>query len=289
MKIFNKYKTENAGEQTGKFWLFLLQWLRLLVLSLSRIRDRLSGIFFHDPGGQKEIKKLIANKKMNNIKSSNMKSGNRIIKWAFMLLLVICSTANTFAQAPPSNPGPHTICLDGQSQPYGVTYTSGSSYSWSIIPAATNGATGTLTQNTTFPNLINITWLTAGTATLQVVETTGFGCVGSPVSIPITVNPLPTASITANNSPICSGSNATFTLTGTANAVVTYNINGAANQTVTLSAAGTATVTVTAAAANQTLNLVSVSLASTSCSQPLSGSSTVTVNPLPTTSAITHN
>ncbi|MGL2988588.1 hypothetical protein ACSVH5_13480, partial [Flavobacterium sp. RSSA_27] len=57
----------------------------------------------------------------------------------------------------------------------------------------------------------------------------------------VTVNPLPTASISSNNGPICSGANATFTLTGTSGAVVTYNINGGSNTTVTLTG-GTATV-----------------------------------------------
>ncbi|MGI8582932.1 MAG: beta strand repeat-containing protein [Chitinophagaceae bacterium] len=91
----------------------------------------------------------------------------------------------------------------------------------------------------------------------------------------VTVNPAPVVTVT-NNSPICSGSNATFTLNGTASAVVTYNINGASNQTVTLTG-GTAPVTVTGATANQTLNLISINNPSTTCSQNLSASSAVTV------------
>ncbi len=96
--------------------------------------------------------------------------------------------------------------------------------------------------------------------------------------VTLTVNPLPTASVSAATSPICAGENAVFNLTGTANAEVTYNINSGGNQTTNLDANGDATVTVNNATANQTLNLVSVKNTSTNCSQNLNGSATVTVN-----------
>ncbi|WP_344816844.1 T9SS sorting signal type C domain-containing protein [Flavobacterium cheonanense] len=102
----------------------------------------------------------------------------------------------------------------------------------------------------------------------------------------LTVNPLATASISSNNGPICSGVDATFTLTGTSGVVVTYNLNGGTNTTVTLTG-GTAIVTVTGATANQTLNLVSVT--DGICPATLTGSSTVTVNPLATASISSNN
>ena len=55
-KISNHHQTKNTGKQAGYFWLSLLQWLRLLVLSFKRIRDFLSGVFFHEPD------KLVSNK-----------------------------------------------------------------------------------------------------------------------------------------------------------------------------------------------------------------------------------
>src|SRR6185312_5046396 len=90
----------------------------------------------------------------------------------------------------------------------------------------------------------------------------------------ITVSPLPTATIAAT-APICSGTDAVFTINGTAGDVVTYNINGGASQTVTIGAGGTATVTVTGATANQTLNLVSVSRPSSTCTQALTATATI--------------
>lgn len=101
----------------------------------------------------------------------------------------------------------------------------------------------------------------------------------------LTVNSLPTASITSNNSPICSGANAVFNLSGTSGAVVTYNINGGANTTVTL-AGGTAVVTITSVVANQTLNLVSVT--NGSCPTSIISTSTVSINPSGTWTGTTN-
>jgi hypothetical protein len=140
--------------------------------------------------------------------------------------------------------------------------------------ASTNSATydppSGLTTTTTYTR-----WAKDGTCNTIFTQSAG--------SWVVTVNPLPTASIASNNSPVCAGDNATFTLVGTSGATVTYNINGGSNATVTLSG-GTDTVTIIAATASQTLNLVSV--ADANCSQILSESSTVIVNPLPATGEI---
>ena len=115
---------------------------------------------------------------------------------------------------------------------------------------------------------------TVGSYTVVVTSAAGCTSAVSAASV-VTESPLPTASIAYSNGPICSGSNATFTLTGTSGATVTYNLNGT-SATATLTG-GTATVTATAATANQVLALVSIT--DGTCGQTLTGSSTVTVNP----------
>ncbi len=97
----------------------------------------------------------------------------------------------------------------------------------------------------------------------------------------ITVNSLPTATILSSNTPICSGTNALFKITGTSNALVTYKINSGVNKTVALTG-GTAEVIVNAAVSDQTLKLVSVTNPANGCMLPLIDSSAVTVIPLPT-------
>lgn len=55
------------------------------------------------------------------------------------------------------------------------------------------------------------------------------------------VDPLPTANIAVSESPICSGDNATITITGTPGAIVTYTENGTTN-TITINSQGFATI-----------------------------------------------
>lgn len=87
----------------------------------------------------------------------------------------------------------------------------------------------------------------------------------------ITVNYLvpPTASIAGNNGPICAGSRASFTLTGTDGALVNYTINGVPGSVALTGGIGT--IDVLNASSPQILNLVSVSM--NSCSQNISGTS----------------
>ncbi|WP_298304492.1 proprotein convertase P-domain-containing protein, partial [Flavobacterium sp.] len=161
---------------------------------------------------------------------------------------------------------------------WGVTFASTTcpvTYSWSPAGSLNNDA------------IANPIATPTTTTTYTVIVTSINGCT-STATTTVTVNPLPTASISGNNGPICSGANATFTLTGTSGAVVTYNINGGSTTTATLTG-GTATVTITGATSNRTLNLVSINNPSTSCNQSLSGTSTVTVNPLPTASISGNN
>ena len=101
-------------------------------------------------------------------------------------------------------------------------------------------------------------------------------------SITINVNPTPTATILAT-SPICSGSSAIITFTGTPNAVVTYTIDGGLNQTQTLSTSGQASVIIPNVTSTKSITLIRVSSAVSSvCSQNATQSITINVIALPT-------
>ena len=94
---------------------------------------------------------------------------------------------------------------------------------------------------------------------------------------------VPTAVALTNGGNICAGNNAVFTITGPAGYTVNYTLNGTLSSTTLTS--GTATVTVNGATANQVLNLVSVVNPANNCTRLLTGSSTVTINPVPVGSA----
>ncbi|MFH7006220.1 hypothetical protein ACHRVK_02125, partial [Flavobacterium plurextorum] len=63
---------------------------------------------------------------------------------------------------------------------------------------------------------------TLSTGTYFVSQTSGAGCESGRTSVSVTVNPTPAAATLSSNSPVCSGSNAVFTITGTAGNTVTY-------------------------------------------------------------------
>ncbi|MBL0735617.1 gliding motility-associated C-terminal domain-containing protein [Flavobacterium sp. GN10] len=170
--------------------------------------------------------------------------------------------------------------------PSGYTYVSsvaskGTSYDntsgiWTIS-GLDSGASAVLTITAT----VKDTGAYSNTATItssNVDDPTG----NNTATAMITANTLPVAATLAANSPVCSGSNAVFTISGTSGNAVTYT--GAASGTVTIGSDGKAIVTVSNVTSNSTLNLTNVS--NGTCSRALAVSATVTVNPLPATPTI---
>ncbi|RZJ30457.1 MAG: hypothetical protein EOO48_04905, partial [Flavobacterium sp.] len=144
---------------------------------------------------------------------------------------------------------------------------------WSGPVATTNGASGTLN-----PSTLTL----AGSPYIFTYTVNNGVCASVSSTVTITILPLPTATI-SGTATVCEGSNSTVTFNGTPNATITYN-NGGANQTIILNGSGTASIT-GSYSTTTTFNLVSIASSGTpSCSQPLSGSVTITVVPLPTAS-----
>ena len=274
MKNFsNQYKT---GSGDPGFWQFLLHWLRLLTLSLTRINDLISGIFFHafdDLRKHKPIVKSPANNQLtDNKKLSNMRPGKRTLKWAFIILLIFSSTLS-FGQTPirGSITPTQSVCVNA-TEPYVVADVASSTFTWSIL-SGVSGTDWTLTS--TGHNSVDIKWLKAGVYTVQLIEMNGNTCVGNPVTVVVTVNPLPT--VTVNSPTVCAGTPATVTATplpaGTYNYAWTVPATATAPGNVasfTTSVAGTYSVVIT----NATTGCVSAS-----------ASGTVTINPLPIVNA----
>jgi gliding motility-associated-like protein len=99
-------------------------------------------------------------------------------------------------------------------------------------------------------------------------------------SITLSAVPLPTASISANPTTVCANQATTLHFSGTSNAVVTYAPIGGANQSITLDGSGAASVTITPSA-NTTYQLINAALPGTGCSQTVSGSVAISINPTP--------
>lgn len=167
---------------------------------------------------------------------------------------------------------------DGRA-PYTFTYN---------INGGPNQSVSTVTGNTA---TVTVPTTTAGVFTYNLVkvENTGSTLCAQPQtgSAVVTVNPLPTASVSGGVT-VCKDApspNVTFTgAVGTAPYTFTYNINGGPNQIVTTTSGNSVTVAApTNVAGTFTYNLVSVSDGTaTACNQAQTGSTTITVNELPT-------
>ncbi|RZJ67416.1 MAG: gliding motility-associated C-terminal domain-containing protein [Flavobacterium sp.] len=149
-----------------------------------------------------------------------------------------------------------------------VTYTVNNGLSQTIALDASGTATITQTYS--------------ATTTYTLVSASISGCSQNVTgTVVITVVPPPTVAISQDVS-ICPGASATVTFTGTPNATVTYTINNGPNQTIVLNASGTATITNTYTTTT-VFTLVSItSSAPSTCTQPVSGTVTITIVPLPT-------
>ncbi|HEX6224161.1 MAG TPA: PKD-like domain-containing protein, partial [Chryseolinea sp.] len=162
---------------------------------------------------------------------------------------------------------------------YNVVYTDGTTNF--TANGISNGATvNVFPSATTTYTIVSVT----NTATLCTVTAPHANITGSAV---ITVNPLPTASISGTGT-VCTGGTAVLTFTlpvGSYNVVYTdgttnFNANGISNG---------ATVNVIPPLGNTTYTIVSVSNTASTCSVTaphanITGSAVVTVNPLPTAS-----
>ncbi|TWH91773.1 PKD domain-containing protein, partial [Flavobacterium cheniae] len=191
-------------------------------------------------------------------------NGCQFLRSATVNVSGACATANiAYAGSP--------FCTT--SAPVNVNLTGTGAFSTGVFSApaglSINTTTGQITPSTSTPGTYTVTYTIVPNAccAVPVVATTS-----------VTISAGPTISSLTSTSPICSGSNAVFNLTGTPNSIVSYNINGGTTVTTTLNALGTASVTVPSVIANTTLNATLVSLAGT----PVTGyglSATGGINP----------
>ena len=171
-----------------------------------------------------------------------------------------------------------TICLNSSIQ--NITYSFGGEATGVTVSGLPTGLTTNINAG-----VLTISGTPSQTGTFN-YQVTSVGCTTNIIKQgTITVISLPSVSSLTSNTPICAGSNAVFTINGTAGSVVTYTINGGSNQTVTIPTSGQATVTITAPTSNVVIALSNVSL--TNCNVPLTNSATVEVKIVPDVTSIT--
>lgn len=181
-----------------------------------------------------------------------------------------------------ATPTTQTLCSGGTT---GITLTSstgGATFAWTVTQTNVSGASAG--SGATIAQTLNATSSVNGTAVYTITPTAG-GCAGTPVTVTVTVRPIPSATATPSSQSICSGGATSISLTsnvtGTTFAwtVSQSGVTGASNSSgatiaqtlsTTGTSAGTATYTITPTA-------------NTCAGTPIVVS--VTVNPTPTATA----
>ena len=183
-----------------------------------------------------------------------------------------------------------SVCKDGTAPT--ITFTGSGATSPYVFTYTLNSVSKTITTTTGNSVNINVPVNAANSYTYAltgVTESSVTGCsniVSGTASV--TVNPLPTATIASSVSSVCKdGTVPTITFTGsgaTSPYVFRYTLNSGASQTVTTTTGNSVSVNVPVNAANSyTYALTGVTESSvTGCSNIVSGTASLTVNPLPT-------
>ncbi|NVO21347.1 MAG: hypothetical protein HXX13_16720, partial [Bacteroidetes bacterium] len=157
---------------------------------------------------------------------------------------------------------------------YAVTFsgTSGGTYTASPTGLSINSSTGAINTAASTPGTYTITYSIAASG----------GCTEVTTSQSVTINPLPTASISGTTAVCLNATSPSITFTGagsTAPYTFAYTMNGGATQYVTTTSGNSITVSVpTGTAGTFVYSLVSVT-GSTNCYQSQTGTATVTVRP----------
>jgi hypothetical protein len=180
-----------------------------------------------------QLNKEVDSGKMTKCKDfSSVISGQLVYRGILLLLLLFLFNRVSWTQTPYPNQGPHTVCL-GDLAPYGVINSSGSTYTWSIIPLT--GGNGTIASGNS--NLTSVTWTSLGTCYLQIIENNSQGCPGMPVQILVTVTETNTITLTS-----AAGTNNQGACLNTTMTNITYATTGATGATVTGLPAGVTSV-----------------------------------------------
>ncbi|MES2593037.1 MAG: PKD-like domain-containing protein [Bacteroidota bacterium] len=181
-----------------------------------------------------------------------------------------------------ASPSPQTICSGTATSIALNSFTPGTSFSWTVTQSGVTGATPN--NGATIAQTLTATGTSAGTATYTVTPTAA-GCVGNPITVIVTVDPIPVATATPTAQTICSGTASSIVLTSTVSGstfswtTVQTAVTGASN-----SSGLTIAQTLTATGPTSGSVVYTVTPSANSCSgAPITV--TVTVDPKPVVTA----
>ena len=186
--------------------------------------------------------------------------------------------------------GTTSVCKDAA--PPDITYTGAAGIAPYTFTYSINGVTQPTVSSTGNTVTVSVPTFVAGSFTYTLVsiqDASSTTCSQAQSgSVIVTVNPAPTATIAGTTTVCKNQTSPVITFTGAAATppyTFTYTVNGGTNQTISTTSGNIITVPVpTGTEGVYIYDLVSIEDGSSSpCSQPQTGSATVTINPLPLT------
>jgi hypothetical protein len=109
-----------------------------------------------------------------------------------------------------ATPSSQTICSGNTTSIALSADVSGTTFSWTVMESGVTGASDG--SGSTIAQTLTTTTLGSGTATYTVTPTSPAGCTGNPITVVVTVNPIPTATATPSSQTICTGSTTSIAL-----------------------------------------------------------------------------
>jgi gliding motility-associated-like protein len=122
------------------------------------------------------------------------------------------SSSVTIIAAPvvTATPPTQTICSGNSTSIVLTSSIGGTTYSWTVVQTGVSG--GSASSGSNISQTLTCTGVVSGTAVYTITPTSG-GCVGLPITVTITVNPIPVVTATPSTQTICSGGLTACTLT----------------------------------------------------------------------------
>ncbi len=109
-------------------------------------------------------------------------------------------------------PSTQTICSGGLTSVALTSTVAATTFTWTVVETGASGASsGT---GSTISQMLTATGNSTGTVVYTVIPTVA-GCIGSPISVTLFVNPIPVATASPSNQTICSGDSTTIALLST--------------------------------------------------------------------------
>jgi gliding motility-associated-like protein len=181
-----------------------------------------------------------------------------------------------------ATPATQTICSGTATSIALSSFTAGTTYSWTVVQSGVTGASAN--SGSSIAQTLSTTGATPGTATYTITPSAN-GCIGTPLNVTITVNPIPTVSATPTTQTICSGAATSILLNGSVTGTTfAWTVSQTAASGASAGSGTSIAQTLNATTASTGTVVYTITPTANGCSgTPVTA--TITINPIPVATA----